>query len=225
VGLLERGHSYKDKVAKGLRPSAGLFFYPVLMSADILAYDADEVPVGKDQVQHVEFAQDMAGSFNALYGEVFKRPTWTLSKTPRVRGVDGEKMSKSYDNYVWIFEEGKALKKAIGRIPTDSRTPDEPKDPKDMLLFEWLELFLPPEEYEDLARRAEEGGERGPGYGELKKRLIEAMDEQFAAAREERKRLMADPAHLESVLLAGAAKAREQAREVRDRAYRACGLR
>lgn len=225
MGLLERGHSYKDKVAQGLTPSVGLFYYPVLMAADIICFDADEVPVGKDQIQHVEFAQDMAGAFDAVYGPTFKRPEWRLSKTPKVSGLDGQKMSKSYGNALWIFEEGKALTKGIGRLPTDSRAPSEPKDPDGMLIFEWLKLLISAEEYEALATRAREGGDKGPGYGELKKRIASAMDERFGAGREERKRLLAHPEHVEQVLLRGAEKARAAARSVRDRAYKACGLR
>ena len=225
TGLLERGHSYKDKVSKGISASAGLFFYPVLMSADILAYDADLVPVGKDQVQHVEFAQDMAGSFNHLYGDVFQRPEWRLSKTPRVLGLDGEKMSKSYNNYLWIFEEGKPLKKAINRIPTDSQAPDAPKDIKGTLLYDWLQLLIPAEECANFHRRALAGGENGPGYGDLKKRLIQAMDDRFGEAREKRKALLASSSQLDQILESGARQAREKAREVRDRAIRACGLR
>ncbi len=225
MGLLERGHSYKDKVQKGIKPSAGLFFYPVLMAADILAYDADFVPVGKDQVQHVEFAQDMAGAFNALYGEVLKRPEWKLSESPRVVGLDGEKMSKSYGNDLWIFEEGKALKKRVGKIPTDSRPPDEPKEPEGMLIFDWLEMLCPEDEFKELCRRSREGGEDGPGYGELKKRVMEGMESLFGPARAEYQRLRADNARVNGVLLDGAARARAHAIKVRDRAYVACGLR
>lgn len=225
VGLLERGHSYKDKVAKGVTPNAGLFLYPVLMAADILAYDADYVPVGKDQVQHVEFAQDMAGAFNALYGDVFKRPEWKLSESPRVVGLDGEKMSKSYGNDLWVFEEGKDLKKRVGKIPTDSRAPEDPKDPEGMLIFDWLEMLCPKDEYDDLCRRALAGGENGPGYGELKKRIMAGMDAIFGDARAEYHRLRADAAHVDSILAEGASRAREHAKAVRDRAYVACGLR
>ncbi|MAG34196.1 MAG: tryptophan--tRNA ligase [Deltaproteobacteria bacterium] len=225
MGLLERAHSYKDKTAKGIKPNVGLFLYPVLMAADILAYDADFVPVGKDQVQHVEITQDMAGAFNALYGDgVLKRPEWKLSKTPRVVGLDGEKMSKSYGNDVWIFLDGKPLKKRIGKIPTDSRAPDEPKEPEG-LIFDWLKLLLPDEEYGDLARRAQEGGENGPGYGELKKRICESIETRFGDARVEYHRLLEHPAEIEAVLQDGATRAGKQAREVRDRCYTACGLR
>jgi tryptophanyl-tRNA synthetase len=144
MGLLERAHSYKDKVARGIKPNVGLFTYPVLMAADILAYDTDQVPVGKDQIQHVEMTQDMAASFNAAFGcQVFKRPEANVPQQEtfaRVPGLDGEKMSKSYGNDVWIFASGKKLKQAVGRIVTDSRPPEEPKDPEGLLLFRFLEL-------------------------------------------------------------------------------------
>ena len=225
VGLLERGHSYKDKVARGLSASAGLLYYPVLMSADILSFDSDLVPVGKDQVQHVEFAQDMAGSFNHVYGDVFKRPEWRLSSTPRVLGVDGEKMSKSYGNHVWIFEEGNALKKAINRIPPDSRPKEEPKDLEGSVLFDWIKLLLPSETSLDLRERALKGGASAPGYGEMKGLIIGAFDHHFGAARAERRRLLASGSHLDEILAAGAREAGAIAREVRERAYKACGLR
>jgi tryptophanyl-tRNA synthetase len=227
VGLLERSHAYKDKIAKGIAPGAGLFFYPVLMAADILSVDADFVPVGQDQIQHVEMAQDMAGYFNGAWGQggtVLKRPEWKLSRTPKVVGLDGQKMSKSYNNYVWIFEEGKTLKKQIGRIATDSRPPDEPKDPAGILLFDWLALLLPPAELADLSARAREGGARGPGYGELKQRLCEAIETTFAGARRERQRLLADPAEVDRVLAQGAERARAQSRAVVSRARKACGI-
>lgn len=223
-GLLERGHSYKDKVERGIAPSAGLLFYPVLMAADILAYDADLVPVGKDQIQHVEMTQDMAGYFNNAFGQVFRRPEWKLSPTPRVLGLDGEKMSKSYGNHVWIFEEGKSLKKLIDRVPTDSRPPSEPKEPEGLLLFEWLKLLIPTEEFLDFSKRAREGGERGPGYGEIKKRICAALESMFAAARTERRRLLEHPEHVDAILSSGAKRARDVAAAVRDRAKRACGL-
>jgi tryptophanyl-tRNA synthetase len=225
VGLLERGHSYKDKIARGLPASAGLLYYPVLMSADILSYDTDLVPVGKDQVQHVEFAQDMGGSFNHVYGDVFKRPEWRLSSTPRVLGFDGEKMSKSYGNHLWIFEEGKALKKAVNRIATDSRPPDEPKDLEGTTLFDWLKLFLTESDCKDLRARAMKGGETAPGYGELKQMVCSSMDALFGSARAERRRLLDHPEHVDQVLATGADRARVLARDVRDRAFQACGLR
>ncbi|MCA8981988.1 MAG: tryptophan--tRNA ligase [Planctomycetes bacterium] len=229
MGLLERAHSYKDKTARGIKPNVGLFTYPVLMAADILAYDSDIVPVGKDQVQHVEMTQDMAGYFNAAYGEgCFKRPEYRLAGEERfakVPGLDGEKMSKSYGNDLWMFESGKPLKKAVGRIPTDSRPPEEPKDPAGLLLFDFLELFLEPTELEDWKQRVRTGGEGAPGYGHLKVRLIEAIEDHFAAGRAAREEWLAHPERIEAVLKSGAEKARSRARAVRDRCLAACGLR
>ncbi|HRV82219.1 MAG: tryptophan--tRNA ligase [Planctomycetes bacterium] len=228
MGLLERAHSYKDKLANGFKPSVGLFAYPVLMAADILAYDATHVPVGKDQVQHLEMTQDMAGYFNGAYGEVFVRPEALLADNEamaKVPGLDGQKMSKSYGNDVWIFEEGKALKKAVGRIPTDSRPPEEPKEPRELLLFDFLGLFLGPDELADWEARVRRGGPDAPGYGHLKARLIAAIDECFGPARERRKQLLADPTEIDRVLALGAEKAGPRARATRDRALLACGLR
>jgi tryptophanyl-tRNA synthetase len=228
MGLLERAHSYKDKVAKGIKSNVGLFTYPILMAADILAYDSNLVPVGKDQVQHLEMAQDMAQSFNALYGEVFVRPEPRVPESERlakVPGLDGQKMSKSYGNGIWIFEEGKDLKKLVNRITTDSREPAEPKDPDGVLLMDFLALLLPAEELDLWRDRVRRGGAEAPGYGHLKARLIEAMDAAFGGPRQRRKELLADPAELDRLLARGAERARERAAAVRDRAYRACGLR
>jgi tryptophanyl-tRNA synthetase len=228
MGLLERAVSYKDKLVHGLKPSVGLFTYPVLMAADILAYDSDEVPVGKDQVQHVEMAQDMAGHFNAQYGEVFKRPEARLpaaASAAKVPGLDGEKMSKSYGNTIGIFESGKELKKSIGRIVTDSRPPEEPKDPDSLVPCQLLALFLSQEEYAQWAERIRAGGAGAPGYGHMKQRLHEAIETHFAAARAERQRLIEQPEHVDRVLRQGAEQARARARATRDRALRACGLR
>jgi tryptophanyl-tRNA synthetase len=228
MGLLERAHSYKDKMAHGVKPVVGLFTYPILMAADILAYDSTIVPVGKDQVQHLEMAQDMAGHFNSTYGEVFVRPEARLpesGKMARVPGLDGEKMSKTYGNGLWIFEEGKALKKAVGRIVTDSRAPAEPKDPAGVLLFDFLSLFLDAGELQEWEERLRAGGPGAPGYGHLKARLIEAIDEHFGPARERRRELLADPAEVDRALERGAQRARERAVATRDRALGACGLR
>jgi len=233
MGLLERAHAYKDKLAKGQKPSVGLFTYPVLMAADILAYDSTVVPVGKDQEQHVEMTQDMAQSFNHLFGGGAARPPLVVprprvpgeERVAKVPGVDGEKMSKSYGNSIWIFEEGKALKNAVNRIQTDSRPPEEPKDPEGVLLVRFLELFLPAEELAQWCARIREGGAGAPGYGHLKARLIEAIDAAFGPARARRKELRADPAAVERVLVAGGRRARERARATVDRCYQACGLR
>ncbi len=228
MGLLERAHSYKDKIARGVKPNVGLFTYPILMAADILAYDSTHVPVGKDQKQHVEMTQDIAQSFNAIYGEVFVRPEPVIpgdERLARVPGLDGEKMSKSYGNDLWIFEEGKKLKKAVGRIPTDSRPPDEPKDPEGLLLFDFLALFVEPEELDDWRQRVQVGGAGAPGYGHLKQRLIEGIDANLGPARERRRELLAHPAEVDAILAAGAERARARARATRDRALEACGLR
>jgi tryptophanyl-tRNA synthetase len=225
MGLLERAVSYKDKIARGLSANVGLFTYPALMAADILAYDSHLVPVGVDQVQHVEIARDLAEAFNRRYGEVFTLPQAQLSPRPKVPGLDGEKMSKSYGNTIWVFESGKPLRKAIARVTTDSRAPEEPKDPDGLLLFRFLELFLAPDELAQWSDRVRAGGPEAPGYGHLKQRLIEAIEERFAPARQKRAELLADPARIESVLRAGASRARPRAVATRDRAYRACGLR
>jgi len=228
MGLLERAHSYKDKIAQGVKPNVGLFTYPILMAADILAYDSHVVPVGKDQKQHVEMAQDMAGYFNHAYGEVFVRPEPRIPADEAfaaVPGLDGRKMSKSYGNSLWIFEEGKKLQKAIGRITTDSRPPEEPKDPDGVLLMDFLKLFLEPAELAEWRGRVREGGAGAPGYGHLKARLKEGIDAAFGPARERRRELLADPAEVDRILARGAERARERASATRDRALAACGLR
>jgi tryptophanyl-tRNA synthetase len=227
-GLLRRAHSYKDKLARGLEASVGLFTYPVLMAADILAYDSNVVPVGKDQVQHVEMAQDMAQSFNHRYGPCLTRPEARVPASEllaKVPGVDGEKMSKSYGNAIWLFEHGPGLKKAVGRIVTDSRPPEEPKEPESVLLLRFLELFLPVDELAGWKERVRRGGSGAPGYGHLKQRLIEAIDATFGPARARREELLADPARVARILESGAEHARARARATVDRCYRACGLR
>jgi tryptophanyl-tRNA synthetase len=231
MGLLERAHSFKDKLAHGVKPTVGLFTYPVLMAADILAYESTVVPVGRDQAQHVEMAQDMAASFNALFGaggDVFARPQPRFPPSElfaKVPGLDGEKMSKSYGNTVWVFESGKGLKKAVGRIQTDSRPPEEPKEPDGVLLFRFLELFLDREELATWRERVQRGGEGAPGYGHLKARLIDAIEQRFAPARKRREELLARPEDVERLLQRGASVARPRARAVLERAYRACGIR
>ena len=225
MGLLERAVSYRDKVEKGVAASVGLFIYPALMAADILAYDSNFVPVGADQKQHVEIARDMAAAFNAVYGEVFTLPEFVASSTPKVPGLDGEKMSKSYGNTIWIFESGKSLKKLVGRVLTDSRPPEEPKDPSGILLFDLLRLFLDASELAEWEQRVRAGGPAAPGYGHLKQRLIEVIEEHFAPARARREELLRDPGEVERVLARGAGRARERAVRTRDRALAACGLR
>ncbi|HUR29462.1 MAG TPA: tryptophan--tRNA ligase [Planctomycetota bacterium] len=226
MGLLERAVSYKEKIERGVKPNIGLFLYPALMAADILAYDSTHVPVGADQVQHVEIAQDLAASFNAIYGDVFRRPEALLSKEhSKVPGLDGQKMSKSYGNSLWIFETGKPLAKAIARVATDSRPPEEAKDPAGVLLIDLLRLFLDPTELADWSERVRRGGPGAPGYGHLKQRLVQAVEDRFAPARARREALLADPAEVDGILERGARKARARAVATRDRAFRACGLR
>lgn len=228
MGDLERAVSFKDKVARGLKPNVGLFLYPVLMASDILAYDSNIVPVGQDQTQHVEIAQELVRRFNGRYGDVLVRPEARIPEEERfakVPGVDGQKMSKSYGNAIDLFLEGKPLKKVVNRIVTDSRPPEEAKDPSELLLMQFLELFLEESELDDWRQRIRAGGEGAPGYGHLKVRLIEAMDERFSAARARRKELQADPAEVDRILALGAERARERAAATLDRCRKACGLR
>lgn len=221
MGLLERAHSYKDKVANGIKPSMGLFTYPVLMAADILAFDADVVPVGSDQVQHLEMTRDMATSFNSVYGEVFKLPKVVLGTPTPVPGVDGRKMSKSYGNTIPVFLRGKKLKSLVMGIKTDSTPLEDPKDPSTCTVFALYSLFANAEQIEAMKGNYARGGY---GYGHAKKELLGLMKDHFADAYERYDALMADEARLDAILLAGAEKARVQARAVLNRARRACGL-
>lgn len=229
MGLLERAVSYKDKIAKGLPATAGLFTYPALMAADILAYDATIVPVGKDQVQHVEMTQDMAQSFNATYGRwspradkaVFVVPKYRLSETAYVPGIDGAKMSKSYNNTIPIFATGKPLKKLVAGIVTDSTPLEAPKDPDKCNVFALYALFATDEEKQAMRERYRAGGY---GYGDAKKALVAKIEEHFADARARREAFEKDPSLVEDVLREGAKKARAVAREVTDRARVACGV-
>ncbi len=223
MGLLERCHAYKDKKDKGLTADAGLFTYPVLMSADILAYDADIVPVGADQVQHIEVCRDLAGSFNHQFGETFVLPkAKTLDASAKVPGTDGEKMSKSYDNTIELFEEPKAARKKVMRITTDARPMEEPKEPEGDHLYQLYSLFAGDAEREAMAALYRRGGF---GYGEVKKALADAAESYFAAARAKRAELVADLAKVERILADGAARARKKAAATLARAQRNCGLR
>ncbi len=209
MGLLERAHSFKDKVDKGIEPSVGLFTYPVLMAADILIVRSHLVPVGKDQVQHLEMTRDMAGKFNRAYGDIFPLPQERLVKQGAlVPGTDGQKMSKSYNNTIEIFAEGKPLKKSVMGIVTDSTPVEAPKDPDKDTVFALYSLFATDEEKAALAGRYRAGG---MGYGEAKQMLLAKIDEHFGPARERRKQLAADPDSVEGVLRQGAAKARAEA--------------
>ena len=222
MGLLERCHAYKDKKARGLAADAGLFTYPVLQAADILGYDPDTVPVGEDQVQHIEVCRDLAGSFNHQFGETFVLPkAKVIDTSARVPGVDGEKMSKSYDNTLDVFEEPKPLRKKIMRIVTDSRPMDEPKEPDTDHLYQLYSLFADDSERDAMGAMYRRGGF---GYGEVKKALAELATAFFEEPRQRRKDLEAHPEKIREILGDGAAKARSKAAEVLLRAQRACGL-
>jgi tryptophanyl-tRNA synthetase len=222
LGLLERCHAYKDKKAKGLPAEAGLFTYPVLMSADILAYDADVVPVGEDQVQHIEVCRDLAQRFNSKYGETFVMPKpQLLDRSAKVPGLDGEKMSKSYNNTLELFEDAKAQRKKIMRIPTDSRPMNQPKEPAGDVLFQLFSLVATDEQQAEMAALYRRGGF---GYGEVKKALADAADAYFGEARERRADWESRPDDVRDVLKAGAAKARKKAASVLHRAQSACGV-
>ena len=221
--LLEKCHSYKDKVAKGIAPDAGLFTYPVLMAADILLYDSDIVPVGADQIQHLEVTRDIAQRFNSTYGGEFLHlpNARVLEEGAKVPGTDGEKMSKSYGNTIEIFEADKPLRKKIMSIKTDSTPMEAPKNPDACSVFTLYKLFATPEQQSALAERYRAGG---MGYGEAKQAVYDAAMNYFAAARAKRVELAADPGYVEDVLQAGARKARAKGQEVLQRVRDACGV-
>ncbi|MCA9102910.1 MAG: tryptophan--tRNA ligase [Pirellulales bacterium] len=223
MGLLERCTAFKDKKAHGLTADAGLFTYPVLMAADILLYDADVVPVGKDQVQHIEVCRDLAGSFNHEFGETFVLPkAKILESTAKVPGTDGEKMSKSYNNTLEVFEPLGQLKKKIMRITTDSRPMEDAKEPESDHLFQLYSLMADDSQREEMAAMYRRGGF---GYGEVKKALLGVATDYFAEARERREALVAKPEQVQDILADGASRARKKAGEVLARAETACGLR
>src|SRR6266404_5496724 len=217
MGLLERCHSYKDKVSKGVSSNFGLFAYPVLMAADILIYDSNVVPVGFDQKQHVEVTRDIAVKFNELYGETFIIPEPQIrTEVAKVPGIDGEKMSKSYGNTIEIFGEEKTLRKKVMSIKMDSRAPDEPKPDADQnLAIQLLRLVAPPDVATDYEGRLRAGG---LGYGDLKKALFENYWNYFSAARGKRAELAAHMDYVQQVLSEGAARARGLAQKVLHRA-------
>jgi tryptophanyl-tRNA synthetase len=223
MGLLERCTSYKDKVAKGIAFNFGLFAYPVLMASDILIYDSNIVPVGQDQKQHLEVTRDIAIKFNEHYGETFVIPEPQIRiEVAKVPGIDGEKMSKSYDNTVDIFGDEKAVRKKIMGIKMDSRTPQEPKpDAEQNLAVQLLKLVAPADIASDYQERLRAGG---LGYGDLKKALFENYWDYFATARAKRNELVANLDYVEKVLSDGAAKARSIAQKVLHRARVATGL-
>jgi len=223
MALLERAHSYKDKIAKGISPNFGLFAYPVLMAADILLYDATLVPVGRDQKQHVEMTRDIAVKFNQTYGETFVIPEPEIrAEVATVPGLDGQKMSKSYGNTVEIFGDEKAIRKKIMGIKMDSRTPAEPKPDADQnLAIQLLKLVAPAEIATDFESRLRAGG---LGYGDLKKALFEHYWNHFAPYRARRAELAANLDYVNQVLADGAKRARVVGSDVLQRARKACGL-
>jgi tryptophanyl-tRNA synthetase len=221
-GLLERAHSYKDKVAKGITPTMGLFSYPVLMAADILIYRSDLVPVGKDQVQHIEMTQDMATHFNTTYGrEVLKRPEPKLNEALVVPGVDGQKMSKSYGNAINLFDSPAETRKRIMSIKTDSTPVEAPKNPDACNVFALYKLIATPDEVAVLRQRYVAGG---MGYGEAKTLLADAVERVLGPARERRVKLAADPDSVEDILADAGKRARAVAREVMEDVRNACGI-
>ena len=223
MSLLEKGHSFKDKSAKGIPVNHGLFAYPVLMAADILLYDSNVVPVGKDQKQHVEMTRDIAIKFNEQYGQTLVIPEPEIkNETALVPGIDGQKMSKSYGNTIEIFGEEKATRKKIMGITMDSRLPAEPKPDADKnLAVQLLKLVAPAEVSADFENRLRAGG---LGYGDLKKALFEHYWNHFAEARKKRAELVANPDYVNAVLAEGANRARTVARAVLKRARQASGL-
>ena len=223
MGLLERAHSYKDKIAKGIAPMHGLFAYPVLMAADILIYDSNVVPVGRDQKQHVEMTRDIAIKFNEQYGQTFVVPEPQIrAEVAVVPGIDGQKMSKSYGNLIEIFGDEKAIRKKIMGIVMDSRTPAEPKPDADKnLAVQLLKLVAPAAVGVDFENRLRAGG---LGYGDLKKALFENYWNYFADARKKRDDLAANPGYVNQVLIDGASKARAVAQKVLKRARKNSGL-
>jgi tryptophanyl-tRNA synthetase len=221
-GLLDRAHSYKDKVAKGLMPSMGLYLYPVLMAADILIYRSHLVPVGQDQIQHIEMTQDMAGYFNNTYErEVFVRPEPKLNEAAVVPGVDGQKMSKSYNNTIELFSPPKTLRKRVLSIMTDSALVEAAKDPDACNVMALLRLCAESDEISEWENDYRRGG---VGYGQVKQRLFELLDSWLGPARERREELAARPDEVEDILATSAASARRVAQETMADVRDACGI-
>ncbi|MEI6175340.1 MAG: tryptophan--tRNA ligase [Verrucomicrobiota bacterium] len=224
MSLLAKCHSYKDKTAQGIAPNHGLFAYPVLMAADILLYDSNQVPVGKDQKQHLEVTRDLAVKLNETFGDgtvVLPDPI-IREDTAVVVGLDGRKMSKSYGNTLPIFGEEKPLKKLIMKITTDSTPVEEPKPVENSTILALYKLFTSEADYQKMVDDHQRGG---TGYGDFKKRLAEAYWDFFAPMRVRRAEILADPGYVDRVLADGAARAREESAKVLDRVRRAVGLR
>ncbi len=224
MSLLAKCHSYKDKTAQGIAPNHGLFAYPVLMAADILLYDSNQVPVGKDQKQHLEVTRDIAVKLNETFGEgtvVLPEPI-IREDTSVVVGLDGRKMSKSYGNTLPIFGEEKPLKKLIMKITTDSTPVEAPKPVANSTILALYKLFASAADYAVMVADHERGG---IGYGDFKKRLADAYWDFYAPMRTRRAEILADPGYVDQVLAAGAARAREEAAKVLERVRHAVGLR
>src|SRR5438876_2049882 len=223
MGLLERAHSYKDKLARGLPATAGLFGYPVLMAADILIYDSDTVPVGKDQKQHIEITRDLAVKINETYGDVFKLPEPRINPdTQVVPGLDAQKMSKSYGNNIDIFGDEKETRKRVMSIVTDSTPVEAPKDPERSTIIQLYSLFASKDELADMRERFKKGG---TGYGDFKKELFEKLWEYFSPMRTRREEILRDKSYIDNVLARGAKRANGIANQVMERVRAAIGLR
>ena len=223
MSLLAKCHSYKDKTAQGIAANHGLFAYPVLMAADILLYDSNQVPVGKDQKQHLEVTRDLAVKFNEIYGDgtVILPDPIIREDTAVVVGLDGRKMSKSYHNTLPIFGDEKPLTKLIMKITTDSTPVEDPKPTEGSTILSLYKLFASPADYVTMVADHERGG---VGYGDFKKRLADAYWDYFAPMRARRTEILADPGWVDEVLAAGALRAREEAAKVLERVRRAVGL-
>ncbi len=224
MGLMERAHSYKDKIARGIAPNLGLFNYPALMAADILIYQSDKVPVGQDQIQHIEMCRDMAGYFNHTFKkDLFKLPEAVLSDAPKVMGLTGGKMSKSDEaSVVPIFGEPAEIKKKVMGILTDSKGVQDPKDPDQNVIYLLYRLVAPPEEAAQMEKGFRQGG---LGYGDAKKLLVTKLEQVFGGERrEKRKKMEENPDMVEDVLIAGAHKARQAAASTMEKAYEAVGI-
>lgn len=223
LGFLERAHSYKDKIAKGFQPNNGLFSYPVLMASDILIYQSDLVPVGKDQKQHLEMTRDIAIKFNQTYGDTFKIPDEKISSSVAViPGLDGQKMSKSYNNTIEIFGDEKPMRKKFMSIKTDSKGMEEPKDPDTCSIFQLYKLFTSPEQVEEMRQKYIAGGY---GYGHAKQALFEAYLEFFAPMRKRREELLANMDYVHAILKSGGERARAEAVKTMDTVRKRVGLR
>jgi tryptophanyl-tRNA synthetase len=222
MGLFERAHSYKDKLARGVAATVGLFNYPVLMAADILIYDSDIVPVGKDQKQHIEMTRDLAVKMNETFGQIFKLPEPRIqAATETVPGIDGQKMSKSYGNNIDIFSDEKETRKRVMSIVTDSAPVDAPKDPSNSTILKLYSLVASKDEIADMRERFLKGG---TGYGDFKKQLFEKLWEYFEPMRRRREEILSDKSYIDDVLARGAKRANEIADVVMKRVRAAVGL-